>query len=63
LSYPDKSPERDQYDPEETQRRMESAIRRALNTPPKPHSEMVGKGKRAKRLGKESSQKVSRRKS
>jgi len=36
----------DQYSPEETQRRMEAAIRRALNTPPKPHSEIVGKGKR-----------------
>lgn len=26
---------------------MENALRRALNTPPKPHKEMVGKGKRA----------------
>jgi hypothetical protein len=37
-----------QYSPEETVRRMENAIRRALNTPPKPHKEIVGKGKRAK---------------
>jgi hypothetical protein len=33
----------DQYSPSETKRRMEDALRRALNTPPKPHSEMVGK--------------------
>lgn len=37
----------DQYSPEEAQRRMTNAIRRALNTPPTPHKEMVGKGKRA----------------
>jgi hypothetical protein len=43
----------DQYSPEETKRRMESAISRALNTPPKPHSKMVGKGKRGR--GKEKS--------
>lgn len=42
----------EQYGPEETQRRMEAAIRRALNTPPKPHSEMVGKGKRVSQPGK-----------
>jgi len=40
------------YSAEETQRRMERAIRRALNTPPKPHSEMVGKGKRVSQTGK-----------
>jgi len=32
----------EQYSSEETQRRMDAALRRALNTPPKPHSEMVG---------------------
>jgi predicted oxidoreductase len=37
----------DQYSPDETERRMTDAIRRALNTPPKPHKEMVGKGERA----------------
>ena len=39
----------DQYGPAETKRRMEDALRRALNTPPKPHSEMVGEGKRESR--------------
>lgn len=38
----------DQYSAEETKRRMDNAIRVALNTPPKPHSEMTAKGKRAK---------------
>jgi hypothetical protein len=34
----------DQYSPEETQRRFEAAVRVALRTPPKPHSEMkIGK--------------------
>jgi hypothetical protein len=37
----------DQYSPEETERRMTDAIRRALSTPPKPHKKMVGNGKRA----------------
>jgi hypothetical protein len=36
----------DEYTPAETKRRMEDALRRALNTPPKPHREMVGNGKR-----------------
>jgi hypothetical protein len=36
----------DQYSPEETERRMTDAVRRALNTPPKPHKEMTGNGKR-----------------
>lgn len=36
-----------QYSERETERRMTDAIRRALSTPPKPHSEMIGKGKRA----------------
>jgi hypothetical protein len=33
----------DQYSPEETARRADEAIRRALNTPPTPQKEMVGK--------------------
>jgi len=53
--------ENDHYGPEETQRRMESAIRRALNTPPKPHSEMVGKGKRVIEPGKSRVKKASRK--
>jgi hypothetical protein len=41
--------EDEQYSPEETARRRDEAIRRALNTPPKPHSEIVGKGGGRKR--------------
>jgi hypothetical protein len=37
----------DQYSPEETAKRRDDAIRRALNTPPTPHKEMVGKVGRA----------------
>jgi hypothetical protein len=33
----------EQYSPEETARRADAAIRRALNTPPTPQKEMVGK--------------------
>jgi hypothetical protein len=33
----------EQYSPEETARRADEAIRRALNTPPTPQKEMVGK--------------------
>jgi hypothetical protein len=33
----------DQYSPEETARRADEAIRRALNTPPTPQKDMVGK--------------------
>jgi hypothetical protein len=33
----------EQYSPEETARRRDEAIRRALNTPPKPQSEIAGK--------------------
>jgi hypothetical protein len=39
----------EQYTPEETARRRDEAIRRALNTPPKPHSEIVGKSGRKQR--------------
>ena len=39
----------DQYSPEETQRRMENAIRRALNTPHKPNKDFVGKTERARK--------------
>lgn len=38
------------YSPEETARRRDEAIRRALNTPPKPQSEMVGKSGRKRRM-------------
>lgn len=33
----------EQYSPQETARRRDEAIRRALNTPPTPQKEMVGK--------------------
>jgi len=33
----------EQYSPEETARRRDEAIRRALNTPPKPQKEIAGK--------------------
>jgi hypothetical protein len=36
----------DQYCPAETRRRMENALRRAPYTPPKPHKDMIGNGKR-----------------
>ena len=39
----------DQYSPEETERRITDAIRRAVNTPPKRHKEMVGKAPPKKR--------------
>jgi hypothetical protein len=35
-----------QYSPEETARRRDEAIRRALNTPPKPQKEIAGKSGR-----------------
>jgi hypothetical protein len=38
----------DQYTEEETARRRDDAIRRALNTPPKPLKEFIGKSERAK---------------
>jgi len=37
----------EQYSAEETARRRDDAIRRALNTPPTPHKEMVGRVSRA----------------
>jgi len=40
--------ERDEpFSDAEIVRRRDGAIRRALNTPPKPHKEMVGKSERA----------------
>jgi len=41
-----KSPN-EQFSDEEIARRRDAAIRRALNTPPKPLKEYVGKSKRA----------------
>jgi len=38
---------KDDFDEAETARRMDAAIRRALNTPPTPTKELVGKGERA----------------
>lgn len=35
------------FSDQEIERRRDDAIRRALSTPPKPHSEMAGKSKRA----------------
>jgi hypothetical protein len=40
----------EQYTPEETARRRDEAIRRALNTPPKPQSEIAGKSGRKRRV-------------
>jgi len=37
----------DQLNDEEIERRMKDALRRALNTPPKPLKELIGKGERA----------------
>jgi hypothetical protein len=39
----------DQYSDEETARRRDEAIRRALNTPPKPQKEIAGKSGRPPR--------------
>lgn len=50
----------DQYSERETQKRMDDAVKRALSTPPKPHSEMVGKGKRAGAKGKSRVSKITR---
>ncbi len=38
--------EPDEFSNQEIVRRRDDAIRRALNTPPKPNKEYVGKGKR-----------------
>jgi hypothetical protein len=38
----------DEYSEQEIQRRRDDAIRRALNTPPKPQKEVVGKRKAKK---------------
>ena len=43
-----KSSEDQLYSENETALRRDDAIRRALNTPPKPHKEMIAKGERAK---------------
>src|ERR1700724_2513216 len=39
----------EQYSPEETARRRDEAIRRALNTPPKPQKEIAGRSGRPPR--------------
>jgi hypothetical protein len=39
----------DQYSDEETARRRDGAIRRALNTPPKPQKEIAGKSGRPRK--------------
>jgi len=39
----------DQFSPEETKRRMESALRRALTTPHKPHAPLKAKRKPSRR--------------
>jgi len=44
-----KAREDEQYSPEETARRRDEAIRRALNTPPKPQSDIAGKSGRKRR--------------
>jgi hypothetical protein len=41
--------ESDEYSDEETARRRDEAIRRALNTPPKPQKEIAGKSGRPPR--------------
>jgi hypothetical protein len=48
----------DPYSEEEIARRMDAAVRRALNTPPKPHKEMIGKTDRAKEQRKSRVKKV-----
>jgi hypothetical protein len=39
----------EQYSPEETERRRDEAIRRALNTPPKPQKEMARQSRASKK--------------
>jgi hypothetical protein len=47
-----------QYTPEETARRRDEAIRRALNTPPKPQKEIIGKTGRLPRKRSSSSRSI-----
>jgi len=37
----------DQYSDKETKARMDAALRRALTTPPKPHKDIAGKGRKS----------------
>jgi hypothetical protein len=50
----------DQLGEDEIQRRMEAGIRRALSTPPKPTSEIVGKSERAAQMRESRVRKASR---
>lgn len=50
----------DEYSPEEIAQRRDAGLLRALNMPPKPHSELVGKGKRASAKGKSRVSKTTR---
>jgi hypothetical protein len=53
----------DQYSDEEATRRMNEALRRALTSPPKPHSEMkIGKRKAKREPNKPSSRCASQEK-
>jgi hypothetical protein len=40
--------EQEEYSPEETERRAQAAIKRALNTPPKPHGKRPAVSKKPK---------------
>jgi hypothetical protein len=42
-------PKTDEHSPQEIERRRDEAIRRAPNTPPKPHKAMIGKSAPAPR--------------
>jgi hypothetical protein len=37
----------DEYSAAETKKRMDDAVRRAMNTPPKPHKDIAGKGRKS----------------
>jgi len=50
----------DEFSADEIALRMNNAVRRALNTPPKPLKEMVGKGKRTTTKGKNRVKKTAR---
>jgi hypothetical protein len=41
------TPVPDQYSDKETKARMDAALRRALTTPPKPHKDIAGKGRKS----------------